>query len=393
MTESLILKTDPRPFVLQIQERLRARIRSGELKPGQRIPSMRQFAEQSGASLGIVKQALTTLATEGFLRSHPGRGVYVAESQGTQRGVALVLPALDTEQAMKVVKGVKTGLGVGSARLLVMAADFDFQKESDLFQSLNASFIAGAIIVPPPVNRYVEPLRDLRRAGIPFVLADTVPESLEADSVQTDRVQMGRMAFGYLLERGHRRIGVVDHSGDSLSHRELREGADEALRKAGQCFALLPRVVTDVTDLQPKTPWINGERASRELLDKHPGLTAIVGMNDNLSLGVLRGARASGRSVPDDLSVLAIGDLSSFVASDPPLTAIHQPHEAMGFEAARRLVELLDAAGLLPVQRLQLSPQLVERASVKVLGPNARSDTRKDRRGAGRNVMPAVVTA
>lgn len=364
MMNKLILKSDTRPFVLQIQERLRARIRSGDLKPGDRIPSMRQLAAQSGTSLGIVKQALTTLGTEGFLRSHPGRGVYVAESQGTQRGVALVLPALDTEQTLKIVKGVKAGLGTGSARLLVMAADFDFQQESDLFLSLNASFVAGAIIVPPPVNRYVEPLRALRRAGVPFVLLDIIPESLEADSVQSDRVQIGRLAFGHLLERGHRRIGVVDHSGDSLTHRELREGADEALRGAGLRFADMPRVITDVTDLQRRKPWSNGEKATLELLGQHPEVTAIVGMNDNLSLGVLRGARKAGRSVPRDLSVLAIGDLNSFEVSDPPLTAISQPHEAMGFEAAKRLVAMLDAPGLLPVERRQLEPRLVERSSV-----------------------------
>ena len=364
MTEKLIHKTDTRPFVLQIQEGLRAQIRSGALKPGEKISSMRQLAAESGTSLGIVKQALTTLATEGFLRSHPGRGVYVAESQRTQRSVALVLPALDTEQTLKIVKGVKAGLGAGSSRLLVMAADFDFEQELDLFSSLNASFVAGAIIVPPPVNRYTEPLRALRRAGVPFVLVDTVPESLEVDSVQADRVQLGRLAFGYLLERGHRKIGIVDHTGDTLTHRELREGADEALRAVGLRFADMPRAITDVTDLQPGTPWANGERATIELLRNHPELTAIIGMNDNLSLGVLRGARASGRAVPGQLSVLAVGDLSAFAVSDPPMTAINQPHEAMGFEAAKRLVELLDAPGLLSPKRIQLEPQLIERSSV-----------------------------
>lgn len=364
MTNKLILKTDTRPYVLQIQERLRAQIRSGILKPGEKIPSMRQLASQSGTSLGIVKQALTTLATEGFLRAHPGRGVYVAESQRTQRSVALVLPALDTEQTLKIVKGVKAGLGAGSARLLVLAADFDFEQELDLFSSLNSSFVAGAIIVPPPVNRYTEPLRALRRAGVPFVLVDTVPESLEVDSVQTDRVELGRMAFGYLLDRGHRRIGIVDHTGDTLTHRELREGADEALRGVGLRFSGMPRVITDVTDLQPSTPWANGERATVQLLREYPDLTAIIGMNDNLSLGVLRGARASGRVVPKDLSVLAVGDLSAFSVSDPPMTAINQPHETMGYEAAKRLVELLDSPVLLPTKRIQLEPQLMERSSV-----------------------------
>ena len=53
------------PIVQQIQKELRKRIRSQNLAPGQKLPSMRQLSEQLDVSIGTVKQAVNTLTVEG----------------------------------------------------------------------------------------------------------------------------------------------------------------------------------------------------------------------------------------------------------------------------------------------------------------------------------------
>lgn len=367
MELDITLKTaDKRPFVTQIYEQLREKIQRNELRDGEKIPSMRELATQCGVSLGIVKQAFNTLTTEGYLRSHPGRGLYVVGPQARRASVALVLPALDFEQMPKIIRGVKSGLGQGSARMIVQAADCDYSHEADLFENLNSTFVSGAIIYPPPLNSFIEPLRALRRRGVPFVLVDTALESLDVDSVTTDRLELGRMAFGYLLERGHRKIGVVDHTGDAASHVEIREGADEVLRKFGLSFAELPRVAINAEEMNADEPWANGMAGAKKLLEKSPDITAVIGMNDNISMGVLLAARAMGRKVPEDLSIMAIGDLRSFAVSDPPVTAVDQPHEEMGRAATARLLEILNGT-VSGTQQVRLKPQVIERHSVRTL--------------------------
>lgn len=359
----LVLSTaDGRPYLAQIHDQLLARIRAGELQPGERLPSLRQMAAGCGVSLGIVKQAVNTLCVEGHLRSHPGSGIFVAEPRKDWRMVSLVLPALDDFEMPGIIRGVKAGLVGSERRMVIQAADYDFNQEMDLLALLDPGHIGGAIIYPPPVSARSGPLRELAQR-MPVVLISTVLDGLGIDGVEADHLVMGQEAFTQLLVQGHRRIGIVDHSGDSLSDRELRLGAQEALSRHGLKLTDLPKVTTDVTDLNPVEPWANGERAGRALLTAHPELTAVVGFNNHLTMGVFRAVRGLGLRIPTDISLVAISDLPAFALIDPGVTAVGVDYAALGRRSAMRLVARLNGtAGLPRIERL--APIITPRASV-----------------------------
>lgn len=354
-----------RPYLTQIRDQLLARIRSGELQPGTRLASMRQMAASCGVSLGIVKQAVNLLCAEGHLRSHPGSGVFVAEAKTDWRMVSLVVPGIDDYEMPRIIRGVKAGLSGTDRRLMIQAADHDFAQEMELLALLDPQHISGAIIYPPPLATQSGPLRALAQR-LPVVLVNTILDGLDLDGVEGDQVVMGRTAVALLLDQGHRRIGVIDHSGDSLSDRELRLGADEALGRQGLRFADLARVVTDVSDLDPVQPWANGERAGLELLRDHPGLTAVIGMNNNLSLGMFRAARAAGRRIPQELALVSIGDNLALGSVEPGVTAVTADYESLGRRAALRLAaRLAGDRGLPRIERL--APVVHLRGSVAAL--------------------------
>lgn len=62
----------------QLYTLLRERIESGDLAPGQKLPSERQLAAEHGVSRTTIRQALHLLTSEGWLYSRPGSGYYVA---------------------------------------------------------------------------------------------------------------------------------------------------------------------------------------------------------------------------------------------------------------------------------------------------------------------------
>lgn len=72
------------PAYLQIEEELAERIRTGELKPGTRIPPEREIASQTGVSRMTVRQALARLADRGLIRREQGRGTFVSEPKLNQ---------------------------------------------------------------------------------------------------------------------------------------------------------------------------------------------------------------------------------------------------------------------------------------------------------------------
>ena len=68
------------PHYRRIIRDVRARVASGELTPGTKLPSTRTLAEQYDVSPGSVRQAITILIETGELRGHQGLGVFVAET-------------------------------------------------------------------------------------------------------------------------------------------------------------------------------------------------------------------------------------------------------------------------------------------------------------------------
>ena len=122
---------------------------------------------------------------------------------------------------------------------------------------------------------------------------------------------------------------------DTAVGRERRRGYTEALTLAG-----LRPYATEPGDFSEA----GGAAAMRALLDAYPDLDAVVAANDNMAAGALRALRDAGRSIPGDVAVVGFDDLPVAMHTDPRLTTIHQPVQALGREAARMLIELLDGA-------------------------------------------------
>ncbi|HEY6987055.1 MAG TPA: PLP-dependent aminotransferase family protein [Bryobacteraceae bacterium] len=73
------LKPDGAPRYEQIADNVCQAIRTGQLKPGDRLPTLRRFAAELGVSLTTVTAAFKSLAEDGWTRGEIGRGTFVAE--------------------------------------------------------------------------------------------------------------------------------------------------------------------------------------------------------------------------------------------------------------------------------------------------------------------------
>ncbi len=78
----ILSNTDSAPIYEQITRQLRAKIVSGELAPGQALPSMRLLAKELRISVITTKRAYEELEREGLIVTQTGRGSFVAEVSG-----------------------------------------------------------------------------------------------------------------------------------------------------------------------------------------------------------------------------------------------------------------------------------------------------------------------
>ncbi|HWB35971.1 MAG TPA: winged helix-turn-helix domain-containing protein [Rugosimonospora sp.] len=67
------------PYHQRIADDIRAQIRDGRLKPGEKLPSRPELAELYKVSPGTVDTALNTLKAQGWVRGHQGVGLFVAD--------------------------------------------------------------------------------------------------------------------------------------------------------------------------------------------------------------------------------------------------------------------------------------------------------------------------
>jgi GntR family transcriptional regulator len=67
------------PIYQQLVQQIRQAVARGELQPDERLPSVRQLADDLVVNPNTVARAYTELEREGILTSRPGLGMFVAQ--------------------------------------------------------------------------------------------------------------------------------------------------------------------------------------------------------------------------------------------------------------------------------------------------------------------------
>ena len=84
-----VFRKSPLPRYYQLKEIMREKIRAGEWKHGDLIPSERELGEQYGISRMTARQAITELVNEGLFYREQGKGTFVSRHKITQQLIRL----------------------------------------------------------------------------------------------------------------------------------------------------------------------------------------------------------------------------------------------------------------------------------------------------------------
>ena len=105
------------PIYEQIVDRVKALIRSGELKENDNLPSVRALAKELKISALTVKKAYDNLEAEGFTVTVHGKGTYVAATN-TDLLLEEQKKEVETDLEMAIQKGRRCGLSDEDIRTL-----------------------------------------------------------------------------------------------------------------------------------------------------------------------------------------------------------------------------------------------------------------------------------
>ncbi|MEV2275053.1 GntR family transcriptional regulator [Nocardiopsis sp. NPDC049922] len=111
-------KTDTRPRHQQIAADLRAQIMSGELEPGQRLPTTQQLMDRYDVTGQTVQRTLGVLKAEGFVTGRAGVGVFVRDESPLAITPAAYLPQSRNGESYRWMSQARARSQRGSSRLL-----------------------------------------------------------------------------------------------------------------------------------------------------------------------------------------------------------------------------------------------------------------------------------
>jgi LacI family transcriptional regulator len=214
---------------------------------------------------------------------------------------------------------------------LIVASQRNEEAEKNEVDMMMGQNVAGLVIVPSLHN---DRLTLLTSSGIPIVALDRPLEGVIANEIVIDNLGGARTAVEHLVWHGHRKIACIgyDSSFYSISQRIL--GYTNVLKKAGLRPALYHDASTPEAVGKIVRSWIRAkERPS-----------AVFSLNNVTTLRVLQSLKDSGFEIPDMIAIVGFDDFSLAPLLSPPLTAIRQPAQALGSQAARILFDNIENA-------------------------------------------------
>ncbi|MBQ8639606.1 MAG: LacI family DNA-binding transcriptional regulator [Lachnospiraceae bacterium] len=274
--------------------------------------------------------------------------------------VGVVIPQLNNLFMTSIVTKVEETLRHHGYGVIVCDTSKQPEREAEVLQFLLNKMVDGVILLA--TSKEAEGLDPVLKRNIPVVLIDRKVDRLEekTDMVLLDNFRAAYESTRYLLERGHRRIGLLIGSEDVYTSRERLLGYYAAMDKAG---ISVPKNWIRCTDFTMQGAY----QQTLELMEEESGLTAIFATNFEMTLGTVLALKDKGCQVPGEVSIIGFDNRELARAMQPALTIVSQPVEEMGVEAANLLLRRMQPSdgAAEEAQTILLRAAIEEGASVK----------------------------
>ncbi len=267
--------------------------------------------------------------------------------------IGLIIPNIQNPFFADLARGVEDVAYRNNFAVLLCNYDEDAAKEQFYLDVMEAESVDGIIL--PPASEQDPGVLAVARRGIPVVCVDRSVRHAAIDKVEIDNERGAFEAVDHLLQKGHRRIGLVSGPDDSSTGHARLLGYQFAHAKAG--VAVAPELIR-FGDFRQES----GRNLVAALLDLPEPPTALFVCNNLMMIGALETIFARGLSIPRQIALIGFDDLPLAAVFTPPLTVVRQP----AYEVGRSAVELLlkrFAEPTRPTTSVRLLPELVVRGS------------------------------
>lgn len=309
--------------------------------------TIKELAASLGVSVSTVSRALqddpriglrTKMRVQEMARAlnyQPNQAA-VQLRKGRTQTVGVLLPWLREEFFSTAITGIEDVMAERRYHAVVSQSRDETVRERTAVRSFTASRVDGVIASMAAETADPSHFNELQESGIPVVFFDRAPQNMECHAVRSDVAGGVQQAMRFLVERGVKRVALLNGPDTLAIAQERLEG----FRNAATHFGLdVPPEFVQSTSLQND----DTRGRMRALLNLPERPQAVLAFNDYVALDAMLECRQAGLQPNKDLAFVSFANLpvTSYL-DNPPLASVEQFAYEMGARAAQLLLKVLE---------------------------------------------------
>lgn len=330
------------------------------------VATIKDIARETGVSIATVSRVLNNIG--GYSKEVEERVLLVSKKLGyrknetaislvtnTTKTVGIIMPNSDTSFYVKIIEGIEEEAHARGFSVIVTHAGIDGDNFKSSLNLMAERRVDGIIVFSIYLSAYdFEPINSL---NIPIVLVSSTDINKKVPSIKVDDYLASFTAVDYLLERGHKNIGLAGLSYDDENTSVPRiNGYIDALKKYQITF-------NENFVEYGHFSFDSGRNAMTEFLKRKEPITAVFCASDETALGIISICYENNLVIPKDLSIVGYDNSRIAAMVCPPLTTISQPFHQMGKRACFKLLDCVLKSKKITSEIIPF--ELIERKSVR----------------------------
>ena len=275
----------------------------------------------------------------------------------TTKTIAVIVGSIRNTYSTALVYAVEKEAQKKGYNVLICTTHEDIEKELKHLKDLNSRKVDGVILMSAyrADANMDKKYKEFYISKLPIVFVDRNIPGINRDVIQSENFDASYKATKYLMDMGHRKIGIIATSNFSTVQERIK-GYKAAFANAGIEYD--ESLIASVDELSDKM----SRKVCHEFLEEHPDITALYILNNSLCSGVLLDLKERQMKIPQDISLLVWDDEEYNELLD--ITTIEQPITEIGKQATRRLFELIGGPEeTTDFECKKLDPELIIRKS------------------------------
>ncbi|RLJ41261.1 LacI family transcriptional regulator [Litoreibacter meonggei] len=254
----------------------------------------------------------------GYIRNRAAQTMHGIRS-GT---IGLVVPTIDHAIFAEVIQAFSDSVDEHGFTILIASHGYDLEREYAVLRKFLEHRVDGLALIGQDHSEETYSL--IERQNIPAISIWSYNDASRLSCVGADNTKAGLLAAEHLVDLGHREIGILfPRTNDNDRARDRRTGVQSVLSKVGIS-------IPSQWDIESPYSIAEAKEAAFQMLEATHRPTAILCGNDVLAMGVLYAARRCNLRVPEDLSIVGIGDFKGSKDMEPGLTTVRLPARKIG---------------------------------------------------------------